>query len=123
MREPIMDLCDIVRETSYSIHRYLRNGHLERIYENCLAHRLRQKPLRVKQKYPIDVYDEDGTPLGHFVADLLVEEQLIIELKSCSSLVSEHTAQILGYLRASRLHHGMLINFGAAKLQIKKLIL
>ena len=122
MRDPIMDLCDIVRETSYSIHRYLRSGHLEKVYENSLAHRLRKKTVALKQQHPIEVYDEDGTPLGHFVADLLVEEQLVVELKACSTLVPEHTAQILGYLRGCRLRHGMLINFGAPIIQIKKLI-
>src|SRR6266436_6552714 len=122
MRDPIMDLCDIVRETSYSIHRYLRSGHLEKVYENSLAHRLRKKAVALKQQHPIEVYDEDGTSLGHFVADLLVEEQLVVELKACSTLVPEHTAQILGYLRGCRLRHGMLINFGAPIIQIKKLI-
>jgi GxxExxY protein len=118
-----MDLCDIVRETSYSVHGYLRNGHLEKVYENCLAHRLRKRAIVLKQQHAIDVFDEDGTPLGHFVADLLIEEQLIVELKACENLLSEHTAQILGYLRGSRLRHGMLINFGGPKLQVKKLIL
>ena|SRR5437870_10213766 len=123
MRDPVMDLCDIVRETSFAIHRYLRSGHLEKIYENSLAHRLRKKSITLRQQHPIEVYDEDGTPLGQFVTDLLVEEQLVVELKACSTLVPEHTAQILGYLRACRLRHGMLINFGAPRLQIQKLIL
>ena len=123
MRDPIMDLCDLVRETSYGVHHYLRNGHLEKIYENSLANRLRRKSLTLKQQFPIEVYDEDGTPLGHYTADLLVEDQLVIEVKACWTLAPEHTAQILGYLRGCRLHHGMLINFGAPKLQIKKLIL
>ena len=122
MKDPIMDLCDIVRETSYSIHQYLRSGHLEKVYGNSVAHRLRKKAIILEQQYPIEVYDEDGTPLGHFVTDLLLEGHLIVELKACSTLVPEHTAQILGYLRGSRLHHGLLINFGAPKLQIKKLI-
>jgi len=122
MKDPIMDLCDIVRETSYAIHLYLRSGHLEKVYENSVPHRLRKKAIILEQQYPIEVYDEDGTPLGHFVTDLLVEGHLIVELKACSTLVPEHTAQILGYLRGSRLHHGLLINFGAPKLQIKKLI-
>ena len=122
MRDPIMDLCDLVRETSYSIHRYLRNGHLEKIYENSLVHRLRKHAIKLKQQHPIDVYDEDGTPLGHFVADLLLEGKLIVELNACQTLLPEHTAQILGYLRGCRLQHGLLINFGAPKLQIKKLI-
>jgi GxxExxY protein len=123
MKYPIIDLCDVVRETSFSIHCYLRSGHLEKVYANCLAHRLRKKAIALKEQYPIDVYDEDGTSLGHFVADLLIEEQLIVELKACWTLVPEHVAQVLGYLRACNLRHGMLINFGAPKLQIKKLIL
>src|SRR2546428_13924151 len=123
MRDPVMDLCDIVRETSFAIHRYLRSGHLEKIYENSLAHRLRKKSITLRQQHPIEVYDEDGTPLGQFVTDLLVEEQLVVELKACSTLVPEHTAQMLGYLRGSGLRHGLLINFGAPRLQIKKLIL
>jgi GxxExxY protein len=123
MKDPVMDLCDIVRETSYSVHRYLRNGHLEKVYENCLVHRLVKKRVTLRQQYPIDVYDEDGTAIGHFVVDLFVEDRLLVELKACSTLVPEHTAQVLGYLRACRLRHAMLINFGAAILQVKKLIL
>jgi GxxExxY protein len=123
MKDPVMDLCDIVRETSYSVHRYLRNGHLEKVYENCLVHRLVKKKVTLRQQYPIDVYDEDGTAIGHFVVDLFVEDRLLVELKACSTLVPEHTAQVLGYLRACRLRHAMLINFGAAILQVKKLIL
>jgi len=123
MKDPVMELCDSVRETSFEVHCYLRSGHLEKVYENCLAHRLRKKSVTLKQQHAIEVYDEDGTRLGHFVADFLIEEQLVVELKSCTALVPEHTAQMLGYLRASRLRHGMLINFGAPKLQIKKLIL
>ena len=123
MKDPVMDLCDVVRETSYSVHRYLRHGHLEKIYESCLVHRLEKKAITLKRQHPIHVYDEDGTPLGHFVVDLLIEGQLLVELKACSTLVPEHTAQILGYLRACRLRHAMLINFGASVLQIKKLIL
>jgi GxxExxY protein len=123
IRDPIMDLCDIVRETSFAVHRYLRSGHFEKIYENSLAHRLRKQAIAFKQQHPIEVYDEDGTPLGQFVTDLFIEQQLVVELKACSALVPEHTAQVLGYLRACRLRHGMLINFGAPRLQIEKLIL
>ncbi len=118
-----MELCDVIRDTSFSIHNYLRSGHLEKVYENALAHRLRKKAIHFEQQYPIEVYDADGTLLGHFVADLLVERRLIVELKACSTLASEHTAQILGYLRGSRIQHGLLINFGSPRLQIKKLIL
>lgn len=123
MSRSIQEICDTIRETSFDIHCYLKNGHLEKIYENALFHRLIKKQLAVKQQYPIKVKDEDGTVLGDFYADLFVENALIVELKACSTIVNEHIAQILGYIRATGIEHGILINFGNAKLQIKKYIL
>ena len=121
--EDINRLCDRIRETSFSIHRYLRHGHLEKIYENALVHRLRKNQINVTPQYPLKVYDEDNTVLGDYYSDLFVDGRLIVEVKACTTLADEHTAQILGYLRASRIEHGLLINFGAPKLQIKKYIL
>ena len=119
----IMKLCDTVRETGFAIHRYLRNGHLEKVYENALAHRLTKQGIFVQQQHPLSVFDEDGTVLGEYFADLFLNKQLIVEIKACKTLCDEHTAQLLGYLRASRIEHGLLINFGAPKFEIKKFIL
>jgi len=116
----IFALCDRIRETSYALHRYLRHGHMEKVYENGLTHRLRKVGIKVEQQYPLQVLDKDGTVLGDYLADLFVEDCLIIELKACQTLANEHVAQLLGYLRASRIEHGLLINFGAPKLEIKK---
>jgi GxxExxY protein len=121
--QDIMELCDVVRETGFAIHRYHRHGHLEKVYENALAHRLRKLGLSVKQQHPLQVYDEDGTLLGDYYADLLVDDRLIVELKAVKALADEHVAQILGYLRASRMEHGLLINFGAPKFEIRKYVL
>ncbi len=93
---------------------------MEKVYENGLAHRLRKVGHHVDQQIPLAVRDEDGTVLGDFVADLIVDQVLIVELKACRALVEEHIAQILGYLRCSDIEHGLLINFGAPKLEIKK---
>ena len=76
-----MKLYDIVRETSFAIHNYLRHGHLEKVNENALVHRLRKQNIKVEQQFPLKVYDEDGTILGDCFADLLIEDQLIVELK------------------------------------------
>ena len=103
----ILALCDTVTQTSLAIHQYFRSGHLEKVYENTLAHRLRNKAIDVKQQMPIDIYDEDGTLVGHYTADLLIESQLIVELKACHTLTTEHFAQVFGYLRGSRLRHGI----------------
>jgi len=116
----INELCDIVRETAYSIHVYHGHGHLEKVYENALVNRLRKAGIEVKQQHPIQVFDEDGTIIGDYFADLLIEDRLIIELKACKALADEHTAQLLGYLKSSQTEHGLLINFGSYKFQIKK---
>ncbi len=119
----IMRLCDVVRETGFVIHRYLRHGHLEKVYENALTHRLSKLGLDVRQQHPLVVYDEDGFVLGDYFVDLLVEGCLLVEIKACKAIADEHIAQLLGYLRASRIEHGLLINFGAPRFQIKKFIL
>lgn len=107
--ESINELCDVVRETSFAIHRYHRNGHLEKIYENALVHRLRKQGSLI-------VYDEDGAVLGEYYADLFIEGCLIVELKACKLIADEHVAQLLGYLKSSRIETGLLINFRASKL-------
>ena len=119
----VNQLCDIVRETSFAIHKYHRNGHLEKVYENALTHRLRKLGLQVEQQYPLKVYDEDGTMLGEYFADLFVEGSLIVKLKACRMVTDEHVAQLLGYLKSSRIENGLLITFGAARLYVKKYLM
>lgn len=116
-------LCDQIRQIAYEIHVYHGHGHLEKVYENALAHRLRKAGLTVNQQHPIKVYDEDGTLIGDYFADLLVEDKLVIELKTAKTIAPEHIAQILGYLKSSRRKHGLLINFGSYKFQIRKFAL
>jgi len=119
----IFTLSDVIRETSYEIHMYLRSGFTEKIYENALAHRLRKRGIRVEQQQCVRVFDEDGTLLGLLRTDILIERILICEIKSCGALLDAHTAQLLGYLRATKIQHGLLINFGGPKLDIRKYIL
>ena len=119
----ILTLCDTIRETSFEIHKYLRSGFNEKIYENALANRLRKKGVIVERQRRMKVFDEDGTLLGLLTADLFVENRIICEIKSCTALIEAHTAQLLGYLRAARIEHGLLINFGAPRLEVKKYIL
>jgi GxxExxY protein len=115
-------LCDQVRQTAYEIHIYHGHGHLEKVYENALAHRLRKAGLDVKQQYPIKVQDEDGTLLGDYMSDLLVENLIIVELKTAKALALEHEAQLLGYLKSTRMQHGLLINFGSPRFEMRKFV-
>ncbi len=119
----ILAPCDKIRQTAYELHSFLRHDHLEKVYENGLVGRLRKKGLHVRQQYPLQVRDEDGTVLGDYITDLFVENVLIVELKACKTLTEEYFAQVLGYIRASGQRHALLINFGAPRIQIKKFIL
>lgn len=122
--QEVFALCDQIREISFALHKHLRHGHLEKVYENGLVHRLRKSGIEARSQLPIRVHDEDGELLGVYEADIVIEScPLIIEVKACQNLIDAHIAQLLGYLRACRIEHGLLINFGAPKLQIKKLIL
>jgi GxxExxY protein len=119
----ILSLCDVIRQTSYDIHAYLGHGHLEKVYENALAHRLTKLSIRVIQQHQLRVFDEDGTLIGSFLADLFIEDQLVAELKACRNITDDHISQLLGYLKAARIRHGLLINFGAPRFQIRKLVI
>lgn len=119
----IDELCDVVRQTSYDIHHYHRCGHLEKIYENALVHRLRKRGIAVEQQFGLDVFDEDGFPLGQFFADLFVDGRLVVELKAVRHVLDEHVAQLLGYLRSSRTRTGLLINFGSPTFYIKRYLM
>jgi GxxExxY protein len=116
-------LCDQIRQTAFDLNGYLRNGHLEKVNENGMAHRLRKIGLAVERQRALQVRDEDGAILGDYFADLFVENCLILELKACKALTSEHVAQVLGYLRASGQRDAMLINFRSSRLEIKKFVL
>ncbi len=117
-----LQLADVVRQTAFEAHTFLRHGHHEKVYENSLRNRLRKQNLKVDQQIPISVFDEDSSLLGEFTADPVVNDEFIVELKAVRTLAEEHTAQVLGYLRASRREHAMLINFGSPKIQFRKYI-
>lgn len=117
-----LELAEKIRALAFSVHKHFRHGHLEKVYENALANRLRKAGFQIEQQAQMSVFDEDGTCVGNYFADILVEGGLILELKAVRSLADEHVAQVLGYIRAAKLEHGMLINFGAPVIQFKKLI-
>jgi len=114
-------ICDKIRQVAYDLHVYLGVGYLEKVYENGLAHRLVKAGMSVQSQLPIQVADEDGYIIGEYVADLVVEG-IVVELKSVSSLLPIHLAQLLNYLKAMKLEHGLLINFGSEKFQCKKVM-
>jgi GxxExxY protein len=114
--------CDEVRQICFDIHKYLGPGFLEKIYENALKHRLSKAAYKVATQVRFAIQDEDGSLIGEHFADLVIDDFLVMEIKACKTLADEHFAQIFGYLRAGRLKHGLLVNFGGERLQIRKFV-
>ncbi len=106
---------------SYKVGNTLGCGFLEKVYENALAHELRKARLHVDQQHPIKVR-YDGVVVGEFIADLLIEKCVLIELKAVRAFDEIHTAQCHNYLRATGLSVCLLINFGNPKVQIKRIV-
>lgn len=95
----------------YAVYNCLGYGFLEKVYENALAIELKKGGLHVEQQKPIGVY-YDGQPVGEYLADIVVNDQIILELKAVRQLSDEHEAQLLNYLKATALEVGLLLNFG-----------
>ena len=99
----------------------LGGGFLEKVYENASTIEIAKAGLSVKQQFPIEVkYDE--IIVGQYIADLLVEDLVLVEFKAVKMLEEVHTAQCLNYLRATNLPVCLLVNFYRPKIEIKRLI-
>ena len=117
----IFELCDTIRETSFAIHKYHRHGHLEKIYENALMIELKILGLQAQQQHPIEVKYK-GNFVGEYSGDILVEDEVLVELKTGSLISAAHVAQCLNYLTATGLKICLLINFGTPKATIKRIV-
>jgi GxxExxY protein len=106
---------------AYSVSNTLGSGFLEKVYENALIHELRKAGAKVDQQMPV-VVRYDGVVVGEYVADLRVDDEVLVELKAVSLLDDVHTAQCLNYLKATGLHVCLLINFGNPKVEIKRIV-
>jgi len=106
---------------AYRVGNTLGCGFLEKVYENALAHELKKSGFRVDQQKDIEVV-YDGVSVGKFNADLLVEGVVLIELKAVKAFDDVHLAQCLNYLKATGLKLCLLINFGAPRVQVKRVV-
>jgi GxxExxY protein len=96
-------------------------GFLEKVYENALCLELRKKRIGAEQQYPLSVY-YDGIVVGEYFVDILVERRLLLELKAVQRFDEVHMAQCINYLKATGLSVGLLLNFGAAEVQVKRIV-
>ncbi|MBL8826014.1 MAG: GxxExxY protein [Planctomycetaceae bacterium] len=115
------ELTEKIIGAAYQVANTLGVGFLEKVYENALGHELRKRGLRVECQRPIGVY-YDGIEVGCYVADLVVEGIVIVELKNAQAIDDAHVAQCLNYLRATGMSVGLLLNFGIAKIGVRRIL-
>jgi len=113
------DLCGQVIGAAMKVHSTLGPGFLESVYQSALIWELRKLGLKADAERPITVR-YDGQVVGAFTADLLVNDSLIVELKAIQTLSKAHEVQLVNYLAATGLDQGLLLNFGAERLEFKK---
>jgi len=106
---------------AYKVSNTLGSGFLEKVYENALAHEIHKAGLKVEQQFPVQVF-YDGIIAGDFIADLLVERCILVELKAIKALDEIHVAQCMNYLRVTDLQVCLLFNFYKPKVEIKRIV-
>ena len=106
----------------FEVNRVLGGGFLEKVYENALVLELRNQGLKAECQAPISVLYKDEI-VGEYLADILVEDKIILELKAVDQLQKVYEAQLLNYLKATRIKVGLLVNFKHPKADIKRFIL
>ena len=119
---PHWELTQRVIGAAFEVHKALGPGFLEKVYVNALLHELREVPLAAQAEVPIAV-SYKGAEVGLYYADILVEGKVICEIKAVVSLLREHEAQLLHYLKATETRVGLLLNFGAKSVEVKRMIL
>ncbi len=106
---------------AFDVSNTLGAGFLEKVYENALCVELEKNGLKFQSQKPI-VVNYKGIQVGEYIADIVVEDKLLLELKALAILCSSHDAQVMNYLKATNLSVGLLLNFGRPKLDVKRIV-
>ena len=120
-----MDINDVtyaINGAVFEINKILGPGFLEKVYENALVFELEKRGVKAESQVPIKVLYKRKV-VGEYVADLLVEDKVIVELKTVEALDKIHEAQLLNYLKATGIRVGMLVNFKHPRAEIKRMVL
>lgn len=114
-------LTETIIGCGFSVINTLGTGFLEKVYENALAIELNISGLRCEQQKALPVIYR-GTLIGNYYADIVVEGQVILEIKAAKVIDDSYQAQLLNYLKASGIHTGLILNFGTSKLGFKRMV-
>ena len=114
----INKITEVVISCAYRVHNTLGAGFLEKVYEKAMMIELESTDLSAKPQFPVPVFYK-GIKIGDYYADILVNDCLIVELKTVENISVAHEKQLINYLAATNIENGLLINFGS-KVQIKR---
>lgn len=117
---PHEELTEKILAACFEVINELGAGFLESVYKKALLIALQQKGLKVAAERPIEVTFR-GQAVGQFYADILVEDVVIVELKTVAAIAPEHKAQLINYLKVTGIEVGLLVNFGNPKLEYRRL--
>ncbi len=118
---PDSHLTEQILGCAFKVHRVLGPGFMEKVYENATLHELQRSGLHTASQHRIQVF-YDQIVVGDYVADILVEGRVIVELKAAKAIENIHIAQALNYLKATGLKTALILNFGARSLEVKRLL-
>ena len=113
------EITETIIGCAYRVYNKMGFGFLESVYEKCLLIELRKAGLDAESQKPITVYYEDEI-VGEFVADIIVNNTIILELKSVRRIIEAHEVQLVNYLVATGKPVGLILNFGETKVEIKR---
>ncbi|HEY9050432.1 MAG TPA: GxxExxY protein [Gammaproteobacteria bacterium] len=114
-------LSEQVIACAYVVSNRLGVGFLESVYENALCVELEKRGIQYQQQKPLKVFYE-GVVVGNFVTDVIVEDKLLVELKVVTTLLANHKAQLMNYLKATEIPVGLLLNFGTPKVGVQRIV-
>ena len=117
----INEITYIINGAIFEVNKVLGHGFLEKVYENALLKELNDRGLKAESQVPINVLYKETT-VGEYLADILVERKVILELKTVDRLDKIHEAQLMNYLKATGIQVGLLINFKHQKAEIKRIV-
>jgi len=115
------DVTETIIGCAYRVYNKMGFGFLESVYEKCLLIELRKAGLDTESQKPITVYYDDET-VGEFVADIIVNDTIILEMKSVRRVIKAHEVQLVNYLVATGKPVGLILNFGERKVEVKRKI-
>ena len=107
--------------SAFEVYKVLGYGFLEKVYESALMIELRLKGLKAENQKPVRIFYK-GESIGDYIADILVEDKVIVELKAEKEYNPRHEAQLINYLKATKLKVGLLINFGSNECKPKRIV-